>query len=107
MGAFRLAGPIDSRGNIILHGAGGVRITLGPTDGVTMQPRRWLFQTDSGLQITPVKTRGSDLSIDLVITQADVEALPANGARFAFSDITADPPIVRWDGFITRRGFAP
>jgi hypothetical protein len=99
---------VDARGNIQVQGRSGLsltyqRLVAGVAQNISADA---LFFEIAGVARTTLGAGGDNETRTLVVESATIAELPlATPIAFALRDETHDPAIVRWDGFISVRGF--
>lgn len=100
---------IDALGNINPHYLEGVSVPMRLRDvngaQIDLSARTVRLKTSNGLSKVLLANPEDSLGKLLVLTLAEVQALPVAGVSFAIIDETSDPDDVLWEGKITPRGF--
>lgn len=104
----RMPAEVDALGNINLHLQEGLSIPVRDEDvngdPINLSARVWKFKTAT-LTKTLVVDPNNALGKLLVLTQAELQALPGTAVPFVVVDETSDPDDVRWEGVINKRGW--
>lgn len=104
----RMPAEVDAVGNLNPHYQEGLSIPVRDEDvnqvQINISARVWKFKT-AALTKVLVADPNNALGKLLVLTVAEVQALPATGTPFVIVDETSDPDDVRWEGIIKPRGW--
>lgn len=99
---------VDPSGNLQVHGRSGINLTYQQLVAGVAQDihTAGLFFEIAGFDRQALGAGGGNTTRTIVVEPAVIAQLPLRTPTpFALTDETADPHIVRWDGYITVRGY--